>query len=358
MPVVDELNYWLLGGGLTIGLAFGAVVQRSRFCIVAAVSNFSLIRDYRHIHAFILAAVVAILGTSMLEWGGWVAMAEASYRGAMFNWAGAVVGGLLFGVGTMLAGGCAGRTVVGAGEGNLGAWLTLVVFAIVAMSAYYGVLDPLRAGLVSSTAFEIEAGSVSLDAFTGLSPAWATALLATAGMLAIIFLGRGQRDKGLLWAGAIVGALVVAGWWVTGFLGRDVFVDAAPQSLRFSAPLAQSAFAVSTGQLPNQVFGMMLLLGTIVGAALMAWQRGSFRIIRPQRYHYHLVGGALMGFGAMTAGGCNIGQLSALSTCSVSAMIALVSMFTGMRLGLVWLNRDAAQAKPHDNETVKMLRAA
>ena len=42
----DQINPWLAGGGLTLGMAFGIVAQRSRFCVVAAVSNFALMRDY------------------------------------------------------------------------------------------------------------------------------------------------------------------------------------------------------------------------------------------------------------------------------------------------------------------------
>ena len=270
--------------------------------------------------------------------GGWAAVGEASYRGAMFNWAGALVGGILFGIGAILAGGCAGRTVVSAGEGNLSAWITLVVFAVVAMSTYYGLIEPLRAWFITQTAVELEAGSVSLSALSGMSPKWTTSILAIGGILFIVLAGRGQRDRGLLTAGAIIGALIVVGWWVTGYLGVDEFATTTPSSLMFSRPLAQSALAVSTGEIPDRLFGPLLLIGAITGAALMALISGKLRIISPRqgRYQYSVIGGTLMGFGAMMAGGCNIGQLSAVSTCSVTAIIAISSMLVGIRLGLYW----------------------
>ena len=48
----DSLNLWLIGGGVIVGLLFGAIVQRSRFCLVAAVSNLVLVKDHRHLHAY------------------------------------------------------------------------------------------------------------------------------------------------------------------------------------------------------------------------------------------------------------------------------------------------------------------
>jgi hypothetical protein len=50
-----------------------------------------------------------------------------------------------------------------------------------------------------------------------------------------------------------------------------------------------------------------------------------------------------MGFGAMIAGGCNIGQgLTGLSTLSVTSLLAVFGIFAGMLLGLFWVGRSAA----------------
>ena len=60
---MDDLNLWLVGGGLFLGLLFGVVVQRTQFCMITAVSNVVLMRDFRHAHAYFAALLVAILGT-------------------------------------------------------------------------------------------------------------------------------------------------------------------------------------------------------------------------------------------------------------------------------------------------------
>ena len=57
---MDDLNLWLVGGGLFLGLLFGVVVQRTQFCMVTAVSNVVLMRDFRHAHAYFAALLVAI----------------------------------------------------------------------------------------------------------------------------------------------------------------------------------------------------------------------------------------------------------------------------------------------------------
>lgn len=89
---------------MVLGLIFGAVAQRSRFCLVAAVSNFTLMRDYRQLHAYLAALGVAVAGTAVLEWTQLVAISETAYRLPSLNWLGALGGGLLFGIGAMLAG--------------------------------------------------------------------------------------------------------------------------------------------------------------------------------------------------------------------------------------------------------------
>ena len=121
-----EFSLWLLGGGLVLGLLFGGIIQRTGFCMAAAVSNILLMRDYRQFQATLLAMLVAVLGVYLLSTGGVLDLSASRYRAAEINWLGATVGGLCFGFGTILAGGCVGRTMVRVGEGNLGALLALL----------------------------------------------------------------------------------------------------------------------------------------------------------------------------------------------------------------------------------------
>ena len=256
----DQINPWLAGGGLALGMAFGIVAQRSRFCVVAAVSNFALMRDYRQLHAYLAALGVAVAGTFFLEWSQVVSIAETGYRRPALNWLGALSGGVLFGIGAMLAGGCASRTLIRTAEGNLGALLTLLAFAVAGMATLFGALNPLR-GWALAHALPLGAGDASLSTVMQW-PVWALPLgVGLACIVIILLLGRWRDHKGTVAAGMLIGLLVVTGWWVTGVLGSDEFEPQRPTSLAMAGPLARSVAWFSMGQATGTAFALFLVPG-------------------------------------------------------------------------------------------------
>ena len=270
----DQLNPWLAGGGLVLGAAFGIIAQRSRFCVVSAVSNFALMRDYRQVHAYLAALGVAAIGTFALEWADLVTIAESSYRRPALNWLGALGGGLLFGIGSMLAGGCASRTLVRTAEGNLGALLTLIAFALSGMAMLFGLLGPVQTWVVEH-ALPIGAGDASVSVILQWPP-WALPLAVGIACLAgILWLGDWRDHRGTVLGGAGIGLLVVAGWWVTGVLGVDEFDPQPPASLTFAAPLARSVAWFAMGQPTGSAFALSLVPGTLLGALAAALVAGS-----------------------------------------------------------------------------------
>ena len=106
---------------------------------------------------------------------------------------------------------------------------------------------------------------------------------------------------------------------------------------------------VTTGSLPGDGFTISVLIGIVAGAMASAIASRSFHLIIPEAQHVkHLLsGGALMGIGAICAGGCNIGAgLTGMSTGSVRALTALVSIVVGMLLGILLLTRTEKVEKP------------
>ncbi len=339
----DALNLTLVTGGLTLGLVFGAVVQRSRLCMMAAVSNQVLMGDRRQIDAYLVAVAVAILGTQALESGGWVAIAESSYRSARIDWLGTSLGGLMFGFGTTLAGGCAARILVGAAEGSGSALLALLAFALAATATQFGAFEPVRVWALSASAIESPAGSSSLAALLGMPPWILAAAVAGLCLWLVFVLRRGHhRNRGLLAAGAIVGTLVVAGWWITGYLAQDEFSAVRPASLTFSGPVARASEYLMAGRGSGSGFDVSLAAGVLGGALLSSLLSRRYRWVPPDPGHvlHALAGGTLMGVGAILAGGCNIGQgLSGMSTLSVGSLLAVIGIVLGMGLGIAWLER-------------------
>jgi uncharacterized membrane protein YedE/YeeE len=338
----QELNLWLIGGGLFLGVLFGVIVQRSRFCVLAAVSNWVLMRDLRQAHGYLAAVAVAVTGAALLEFTGMVPVGESIYRGTRIDWLGAIAGGAVFGFGVALAGGCAGRLLVRAAEGSAAALVALVAVGAGAAVCAYGVLAPLRTGLAESTAFTLASGDNSLTVLLGM-PFWvAPVAVAVGGVLAIAAGVRRHASAGMVLAGILIGVLIVAGWIVTGYLARDEFAEAVyrPASLAFAGPLAQFMRFVTSGEIIGNGFPLAIVGGALSGAMASAVLRGNFRWTMPAvpELMRTVVGGGLMGIGAVFAGGCNIGQgLTGVSTLSLASLLAIAGMAIGMRTGLAWL---------------------
>jgi uncharacterized membrane protein YedE/YeeE len=149
-----------------------------------------------------------------------------------------------------------------------------------------------------------------------------------------------------------IGLLVVLAWWVSGVVGHiqehpvtleETFVATSTrnmESLTFVAPIAYSIdwlilFSDASKRLSMAV---MSVLGVIVGSAAYALATRSFRwegFAGTEDTAKHLVGGALMGIGGVTAMGCTVGQgLSGVSTLSVGSFIALAGILGGAWLGV------------------------
>ncbi len=335
----------LLAGA--IGLVFGIAMEASRFCLLSGVRDQLTRGTSPKLAMFALAAAVAVLGAQGLQLAGYVDLDESIYRGDTLSLGGLVIGGLLFGVGAVLTRGCVSRLTVLSATGNLRALVVLMVVGITAYATLRGVLYFPRDLLQSATT--IAAPLATLDAVFAsagfgetvarLAPALPIALLAVAYTLNV------TRNPGHWIAAIVIGGAVVAGWYVTGYIGADDFDPQPVESLTFSAPVANSLLYLMTFTGSTISFGVALFAGTLIGVAVSAIAGG--RMV-PQSFESasqmtrYLTGGVLMGFGSVAALGCTIGQgLSGVSTLSIAAFIALGSIVTGMVLGLKLVDRVA-----------------
>ena len=126
-----------------IGLAFGVIVQRSRFCFVTSFKDVFISRDATIFKAIIIAMLVATIGFSLIMYklvpdpsiGELPAHAKINNIGSPFGIP-HLVGGILFGLGMTLAGGCASGTLYRMGEGYVSLWVaflgTLVGYVFIA----------------------------------------------------------------------------------------------------------------------------------------------------------------------------------------------------------------------------------
>ncbi len=112
---------------LLFGVAFGMIFQRSRLCLVRAFREPFMTGDGEHTRAGALAVVVATLGFTILKFADLKDKGDWVFPGAG---AGSLLGGLVFGVGMVLAGGCGTGSIWRAGEGQVKLWGALLTFAL------------------------------------------------------------------------------------------------------------------------------------------------------------------------------------------------------------------------------------
>ena len=125
--VYDELDYSIRGGFLMFGLMIGIIMQRTRFCFVRAFREPFMTGDGGASKAVVLAVIISVVGFSILKWSDmkdWEAQVSAGF------WFGSLLGGIIFGIGMALAGGCASGSLWRAGEGHIKLWVALVAFAL------------------------------------------------------------------------------------------------------------------------------------------------------------------------------------------------------------------------------------
>ena len=350
---LEPLVRTFLGVSFGLGAAFGAIAQRSQFCTMGAIADIVVIGDWTRMRMWVLAIGVAVLGFNAMAAAGWVDAADSVYARRELIWLSNLCGGLLFGVGMVLASGCGSKTLVRLGGGNL---KSLVVFCVLGLAAYAtlrGVVAVWRVSTVDAVWIELPATQdlPSLLAHaTGIARTAAIAIAGGAVGIALVgwALARPEgRSAGTLLGGVGIGALVVAAWWASGRLGfvaehpdtlERVFLATNTRSMEsftFVAPIAYTldwVIRYSDSSL-RLSFGVVTVVGVVVGSAAAAIASGSFRwegFAGTEDTANHVVGGALMGVGGVTAFGCTVGQgLSGVSTLSLGSFVAVAGIVAG-----------------------------
>lgn len=319
-------------GGLIIGVLLGIVAQRSGFCVRAAFANAFERKDNARLRSYLLAVAVALIGTQGLSLLGSVDLGSTVYLRASVPLVGVMIGGLVFGAGMMLAGGCPSRIMVRAAEGQGGALLTWLVFVLAIMASLEGALAPLREA-VSGPVIALPAST--LPGLLGGVPAW----IVTAGLVGLIgaFLFVAPRQSewwGWKWpaAGAAIGGLVAASWYVS-IAGASEFDAPEPVALAFVAPAQDFIRYLTMERLGFALkFGSTSVLGVFLGAFASAVAARQFRWVMPAgpQVLRNIAGGMMMAWGGILAVGCTIGQgMAGVGTLSVTSFIAVACMVLG-----------------------------
>jgi hypothetical protein len=220
-----------------------------------------------------------------------------------------------------------------AGNGNLGALVTLLGFGAGELLTGAGALVPLRQWLQGSPLTPTSGGPATVAAFLGVSAWWLITPLAAAGAVWLWRVRRSPAPGGgrWLWGGLALGLVGTAAWivaWPTGWhYGVGIVGATGPWLV---AP-ARGAGVLN--------WGSFMVAAMPLGALLAALWKREFRWQVPNLASTArmALAGLLMGASATIAGGCNIGHgFSGLPTLALSSIVATVFTFFGAAAGTYW----------------------
>lgn len=324
-------------GGLVIGLLFGLLAQRSRYCARAAVLECCERQPALRTSVWWLGFAVAVLAVQLLVLMGGLQPEVSRFIAQPGSYSGAVLGGLLFGMGMVLAKACAGRMIVLSGQGNLRALLAGLVFAVAVQASIGGWLAPLRRSLAGL--WQVDPGpDRNVLHLLGVAP-WMGSVVGLLMLVSALVLfsrhHRGRWGLGLMASGA--GLCVALAWGFTQAVASQSFEAIAVQSLTYSSPSAEWLMRVlSSDSAASFGFESGLLPATFAGAFLGALLGRDFKFEgfkTENRLGHYMIGAVFMGFGAVLAGGCTIGAgMSGGSIFAVSAWLTLLSIWLGAAL--------------------------
>lgn len=345
-------------GFFSVAVVMGVVISRTNFCTMGSVSDWVNLNDFGRLGSWFLAMVVAAVMLVLLEITSVVDISEhrPPYRSQTFAWLRYILGGVMFGVGMTLAGGCVSKNLVRLGGGNLKSLITLVIAAIFAFlmtkTAFYEVvfynwMHPLAIEFGSFGLQSQDIGSLMHHFIPLGSPEVIRIILVIAAAILVwrfISKTRGFRNNTAnVVAGLVIGMSVVAGWYLTAGPTGTAWVEAAEwadnppvgvgaQSFTFVNPLGE--YISLSLELENAsvliTAGMLAALGLVVGSIADSLFSRQFRLswfASAGDFVSNAIGGSLMGIGGVLALGCTVGQgVTGMATLAMGSVITVISI--------------------------------
>jgi len=353
-----------------VGAAAGFLMHRSGFCLVSPFRDYFLLDDRLPARNLLLAVVASMALFEGARRLGLLAFYPFPMVGSPS--VSHLVGGGIFGVGMVLAGGCVVGVLYRMGAGNLVA--ATAFLGLLAGSAAYAEIHPAwtavrMAGILSW-------GWSTIPQGLGIDPG--IAVLAVAVPSVALFLRwkktgmwsrRGSSPRGYIpgWAAAAglsilgVANYVLCGMpigittsyakmagWIESVLAPGHFA-----SLAFFRSVSLDVVSPATGELlrggPAPVFDVVaaiqlpLIAGVLLGSALSAVLLKEFRVHRkvpPLQLLAGFAGGVLMGLSSRMGSGCNVWHLlGGVPIMAAPSLLFAAGLFPGAWAGTLLLRK-------------------
>ena len=367
---MHEKALWIVFiASLPLGLVAGFIMHRSDFCLAGAFRDLFLFRERYMLRVLMLTVVVSMVlceaarQVHLLSPYPFPILASPSVAN--------VVGGFLFGIGMVLAGGCVVGTLYKMGAGSA---LSAVAFIGMLMgSGIYAEIHPWWAGFARKVSF-LE-GRITLPQALAVDPPWLVIPLAIFSVYFFIrWVQNGQwarkaHASGYMqpWvAGIVLAMLGLASYMMVGMpfgittayakaaayaenlvvpshIGASAYFQAIP--LKYVVPLtgtyiqggAAPAFdAIAAIQFP-------VIVGIVAGSGWSAFRLGEWKLridIPPRQYAMALGGGILLALASRMTPGCNVWHiLGGLPIIALQSLFFVCGLIPGTAAGSFILRR-------------------
>jgi hypothetical protein len=328
--------------GVFTGIAMGWFLQRGRNCMNTAFREMILDKEFRLFRIYITALIIAIIGANLLEDLGFVSELRRQAFSPLAN----VIGGYIFGMGTVLAGGCGSGIWYRVGEGTCASLIAVMGFTFGILMTQNGFLQPVSGLLKSFQLWYTDNGikvlspesvvrlwdegmtvePLTLFNMLGINK-WV--IISLLGVAALVFILKGGLERprtGYSWyfTGVGVGVIIIASWWVSEVWGGGA------RGISYTGPTGELFGFLVLGEEPT--WSAFLVLGTPIGAFLSAYAYKEFKLksSTAEDFLRVFIGGLIMGIGGVIGGGCNIGHaLTGFSTLAVASITATIFIILG-----------------------------
>lgn len=345
------------------GFIYGFLLQKADFCFVASIRDWIIVRDTRILHG-----VLALIAVSLLGWGIVLSIGAADVSEVWTVPIGGanLLGGILFGIGMTLAGGCGSGTLYRCGMGYVQFWIVLL-FAILGNLLFAFIYDPWARDYFIEPMTIVPEGYTLYDLPISplLLPILIVVLMAA---LAIYRYGaksffNGFKEAVTDWkknplrqshwdirlVAVLIGVFATLQFAVMsnfGITGPETRIGAVGLSLLFGEDVVLNntylnglfASFPKIGIGPEEVLIMFLVVGSFSAAVLS--KSFKLRMPRASRLPYAIGGGLLMGVASRIAPGCNIANvITGLGGLSISSVIVIVGMIIGIFIVIAYIFR-------------------
>lgn len=307
--------------GLPVGLVFGFALQRGRFCMNTAFRNLVFTKDLTLFRAYILALVIQMVLVKIFYQLGWIEVSRAP-----FFWMANIIGGFMFGLGMVLAGGCASAIWYRSGEGMLGSSVAVIGLLAGTFLSGSAILRP-TIKTFQSNVISVGTEEATLYNIIGTNSWLIIGIITFVAGVWILRSPSREYQGGWNWklTGIIIGIIGSLAWLASWETGRRYGLGAVEGSRAISLLLIK-------GEISKINWATFMLLGIPLGSFISAWNFGEFmwRSPGPGRIAQAFSGGLIMGIGGVMAGGCTIGHgITGVSLLAMGSIVSLIFIILG-----------------------------